>query len=216
MSDTSFKNLLLDRNWYSFYGRHLKFVCFLFLYKQYTGNLELVVQWYNKIKQTVLEVEYPLIEKELIAADNQLKEAEEKLTWQKENCWEYIEFIKAKVHDLEQRLQKSKDNIKTIQQIMQSWMEQPFFSRKDNRKEALLNLDDKENKVAKKFMSFQEDGYKMHKLVEVISSTNFHEKRIIYLISASHLHIHLCQCVDLFKYNYQFRVKKVASPFHAI
>ncbi|XP_039198067.1 dynein heavy chain 11, axonemal isoform X1 [Crotalus tigris] len=135
-------------------------------FAKYTGNLELVVQWYNKIKQTVLEVEYSLIEKELIAADNQLKEAEEKLTWQKENCWEYIEFIKAKVHDLEQRLQKSKDNINTIQQIMKSWMEQPFFSRKDNKKEALLNLDDKENKVAKKFMSYQEDGCKMHKLVE--------------------------------------------------
>ncbi|KAG8139083.1 hypothetical protein E2320_001864 [Naja naja] len=135
-------------------------------FAKYTGNLELVVQWYNKVKQTVLEVEYPLVEKELIAADNLLKEAEKKLTWQKENCWEYIECIKAKVHDLEQRLQKSKDNIKTIQQIMNYWMEQPFFSRKDNRKEALLNLEDKEDKVAKKFMSFQEDGCRMHKLVE--------------------------------------------------
>ncbi|ETE64168.1 Dynein heavy chain 11, axonemal, partial [Ophiophagus hannah] len=135
-------------------------------FAKYTGNLELVVQWYNKVKQTVLEVEYPLVEKELIAADNLLKEAEKKLTWQKENCWEYIECIKAKVHDLEQRLQKSKDNIKTIQQIMNYWMEQPFFSRKDNRKEALLNLEDKEDKIAKKIMSFQEDGCRMHKLVE--------------------------------------------------
>ncbi|XP_062979874.1 dynein axonemal heavy chain 11 [Elgaria multicarinata webbii] len=135
-------------------------------FAKYIGNLELVVQWYNKVKQTVLEVEYPLIEKELRTADDQLKEAEEVFTWQEENCWEYIEFVKAKVHDLEQRLQKSKDNVKIIQQILKCWMEQPLFSRKDNKKEALLNLEDKDDRLAKKFMSFQEDGYRIHRLVE--------------------------------------------------
>uniref|UniRef100_A0A803SYF4 Dynein axonemal heavy chain 11 n=1 Tax=Anolis carolinensis TaxID=28377 RepID=A0A803SYF4_ANOCA len=142
------------------------------LYKQrgkftkYIENLELIVQWYNKVKQTVLEVEYPLIEKELIIADDQLKEAEEVFTWQEDDCWKYIEFLKVQIHDLEQILQKSKDNIKAIQQIMKSWMEHPLFSRKDNRKDALLNLDDKEEKLAKKFMSFQEDGRKIHTFVK--------------------------------------------------
>ncbi|XP_060638089.2 dynein axonemal heavy chain 11 [Anolis sagrei] len=135
-------------------------------FTKYIENLELIVQWYNKVKQTVLEVEYPLIEKELIIADDQLKQAEEVFTWEEDNCWEYIEFLKVLIHDLEQRLQKSKDNIKTIQQIMKSWMEHPLFSRKDNRKEALLNLDDKEEKLAKKFMSFQEDGRKIHTFVK--------------------------------------------------
>ncbi|XP_020637559.3 dynein axonemal heavy chain 11 isoform X1 [Pogona vitticeps] len=133
---------------------------------KYIGNLELIVQWYNKVKQTVLEVEYPLIEKELSAVDAELMEAEETLTWQEEDCWEYIEFLKAKVHDLEQRLQRSKDNIKAIQQIMKDWMEHTLFSRKDNKKEALLNLEDKDDRLAKKYASFKEDGYKIHSLVK--------------------------------------------------
>ncbi|XP_066487525.1 dynein axonemal heavy chain 11 [Tiliqua scincoides] len=135
-------------------------------FAKYVGNLELVVQWYNTVNQTVLEAEYPLIEEELKTIDDQLLEAEETFTWQKENYWEYTEHMKAQVHDLEQRLQRSKDNIKVIQKIMKSWMEHPLFSRKDNRREALLNTEDKEDTLTKKFMAFREDNFRIHKLVE--------------------------------------------------
>uniref|UniRef100_A0A8C5F0M4 Dynein axonemal heavy chain 11 n=1 Tax=Gopherus evgoodei TaxID=1825980 RepID=A0A8C5F0M4_9SAUR len=132
----------------------------------YIGNLELIVQWYNKLKQTVLEVEYPLIETELKAIDGQLRETEEVFTWQKENCWKYIEQVKAAVYDLEQRVQQSKENIKTIQQIMNAWAEHTLFSRKDDRKDALLSLEDKEDRLAKKYKLLKEDGYKIHQLAE--------------------------------------------------
>uniref|UniRef100_A0A8C0IKH9 Dynein axonemal heavy chain 11 n=1 Tax=Chelonoidis abingdonii TaxID=106734 RepID=A0A8C0IKH9_CHEAB len=132
----------------------------------YIGNLELIVQWYNKLKQTVLEVEYPLIETELGAIDGQLRETEEVFTWQKENCWKYIEQVKARVYDLEQRVQQSKENIKTIQQIMNAWADHTLFSRKDDRKDALLSLEDKEDRLAKKYKLLKEDGYKIHQLVE--------------------------------------------------
>nr|XP_056713421.1 dynein axonemal heavy chain 11 [Euleptes europaea] len=135
-------------------------------FDKHIGVLELVVQWYNKVKQTVLEVEYPLIETELKAVDDLLMEAEETFTWQEENCWEYTEHVKATVYDLEQRLQKSKDNIKAVQQIMKGWMEQPLFCRKDNKKEALLNLEDKEDRLSKKFMALQKDGCKIHTLTQ--------------------------------------------------
>ncbi|XP_060103688.1 dynein axonemal heavy chain 11 [Heteronotia binoei] len=135
-------------------------------FDKHMGILDLVVQWYNKVKQTVLEVEYPLIETELKTIDDLLMEAEETFTWQDENCWEYIEYVKATVYDLEERLQKSKDNIKDIQQIMKGWMGQLIFYRKDNKKEALLNLEDKEDRLSKKFMSLREDGCKIHTLIQ--------------------------------------------------
>ncbi|KAJ6666585.1 hypothetical protein lerEdw1_020308 [Lerista edwardsae] len=127
---------------------------------------ETFAKWYNTVKQTVLEAEYPLIEKELRTIDDQLLEAEETFTWQKENYWEYTERMKALVHDLEQRLQKSKDNIKVIQKIMKSWMDHPLFSRKDNKREALLNTEDREDTLTKKFMTFREDDFRIHKLIE--------------------------------------------------
>ncbi|KAL8165284.1 UNVERIFIED_CONTAM: hypothetical protein K2H54_038432 [Gekko kuhli] len=135
-------------------------------FDMHIGVLDLVVQWYNKIKQTVLEIEYPLIETELRTVDDLLMEAERTFTWLEENCWEYIEYVKATVYDLEERLQRSKDNIKAIQQIMKGWMEQLIFYRKDNKKEALLNMEDKEDRLSKKFMSLQEDGHKIHTLAQ--------------------------------------------------
>lgn len=54
------------------------------LYRQMVANLELMVNRYNKILKTVLEVEYPLIQEELQDIDLRLKEAEETLNWKME------------------------------------------------------------------------------------------------------------------------------------
>ena len=49
--------------------------------RKYVINLDLTVHFYNKIRQTVLEVEYPLIENQLSDIDNKLLQAENSLTW---------------------------------------------------------------------------------------------------------------------------------------
>lgn len=127
-----------------------------------------MVHWYNTVKKTVLEVEYPLIKDDMAAIDEQLKEAEERYTWNSGDCWDYIVQAKSVVYDLERRLQKSKDNITTMQQIMNSWAEQALFSRKENKKESLINLEDKNERLSKKYKSIQEDGCKLRSLAEVL------------------------------------------------
>lgn len=54
------------------------------LYWQMVANLELMVNRYNKVLRTVLEVEYPLIQGHLQDIDLKLKEAEETLNWKME------------------------------------------------------------------------------------------------------------------------------------
>ncbi|XP_043921477.1 dynein axonemal heavy chain 11 [Protopterus annectens] len=136
-------------------------------YLKYVGNLELIVRWYNKLKCTILEVEFPLVEVEMKAIDEKLRAAEETITWRDQNCWPYIEEVKNTVYDLERRVQSTKDNTEMIQRIMRMWAEQTFFSRKDNKKEALLNLEDREERIAKRYRLIQEDGVKIHELVQV-------------------------------------------------
>ncbi|KAG8573239.1 hypothetical protein GDO81_012334 [Engystomops pustulosus] len=133
---------------------------------KYIGSLELLVHWYNTVKKSVLEVEYPLIKDDIAAIDKQLRDAEERYTWNSGDCWDYIVQVKSVVYDLERRLQKSKDNLTTMQQIMNSWAEQALFSRKDNKKESLINLEDKNERLSKKYKSIQEDGYKLRTLAE--------------------------------------------------
>ncbi|KAM6210848.1 LOW QUALITY PROTEIN: dynein axonemal heavy chain 11 [Sarcoramphus papa] len=98
------------------------------------GNVELIVQLYNRLMQTTLEAEYPLIEKELRTIDDQLKEAEEIRMWQATTCWDCIEQVKTSVCDLEQRVRQSKDNVRSIQGIMNAWMEHALFFRKGKKK----------------------------------------------------------------------------------
>ncbi|XP_040289656.1 dynein heavy chain 11, axonemal [Bufo bufo] len=133
---------------------------------KYIGSLELVVHWYNAVKKTVLEVEYPLIKEDMAAINEQLSAAEERYTWNSGDCWDYIVQLKSVVYDLERRLQKSKDNITAMQQVMNSWAEQALFSRKENKKESLINLEDKNERLSKKYKSIQDDGYKLRSFAE--------------------------------------------------
>ncbi|KAJ1100516.1 hypothetical protein NDU88_005599 [Pleurodeles waltl] len=132
---------------------------------KFIGNLDLVVHWYNNLMQTVLEVESPLLEGEKKKIDERLREAEEFFTWNEESCWDYIVELKTTIHDLHQRVQQSKDNIITIQKLMKRWAESPLFSRKDNRKDTLLTLDESPGGY-KKYLTLQNDSDTIQKLVQ--------------------------------------------------
>jgi dynein heavy chain len=136
---------------------------------QYIGNLELLVQGYNKLKQTLLEVEYPLIEDELGAIDEQLRVAATWLTWQ-DDFWVYMERVQVATAELECRVSQTQSNMLTIQQTMQAWAEWPLLPRRETRREAALTLDDKGDLFAKKYKLIREDGCKIHNLVEVMAS----------------------------------------------
>lgn len=65
--------------------------------RMYNANLDLTVAWYNKIRETVLEVEFPLIEGQLADIDKQLERAENNLNWNGDGVWEYIQDTRDKV-----------------------------------------------------------------------------------------------------------------------
>ena len=59
--------------------------------RDYVNNLNLTVHWYNKVRKETLEVEFPLIEQQVAAIDDQLTQALDSLTWNSESAWEYIQ-----------------------------------------------------------------------------------------------------------------------------
>ncbi|ROK76652.1 Dynein heavy chain 9, axonemal [Anabarilius grahami] len=60
--------------------------------------------------------------------------------------WEYIQDVCEMIYDLEQRLQRTKDSVEEIQTVMKSWIT-PEFERKEWKKDTLLNLDDKTERL---------------------------------------------------------------------
>ena len=135
------------------------------MYRKYLSNLDLTVAWYNKIRESVLDVELPLIADQLHEIDQQLEQALTSLTWASDGVWEYIEVTRDKVHDLETRLQSAKNNVESMLQQMAQWAEAPLFDRKDGKKDTLLGLDDREARLATRYKEFKTAGEKIHQLV---------------------------------------------------
>lgn len=131
------------------------------------SSLQLLVQSYNQLQQTVLEVELPLIRSELESIDLQLTTAESDLTWQNLDCWSFISTTKDLVHDLVCRVSRTKENCEAIQSMMKGWQKQALFCGKDNKKGLLIQLEDREDCVSKKYSSMKKDGDFIHKLVQV-------------------------------------------------
>lgn len=131
------------------------------------SSLQLLVQWYNKLKQTVLEVELPLIRVEQESIDVQLTRAESDLTWQDPDSWSFISTTKDLVHDLVCRVSRAKENCEAIQSIMTGWSEKAMFRRKDNKRGSLIQLEDRGDRITKKYSAMKTDGDSIHKLVQV-------------------------------------------------
>ncbi|KAJ7420209.1 hypothetical protein BTVI_22374 [Pitangus sulphuratus] len=134
-------------------------------YRQLVANLELMGNRYNKVLRTVLEVEYPLVQGQLQEVDVKLKEAEETLTWKMEGVWDHISGVMEGVHDLEQRLQKAKDNVELIQSIVGSWAS-PILQRKDSKRDSVLSLEDCQDHLEKRYSLVREAGQRIHSLLK--------------------------------------------------
>ncbi|XP_066237508.1 dynein axonemal heavy chain 17 isoform X2 [Saccopteryx leptura] len=134
-------------------------------FRKFVGNLELIVGWYNEITTTLMGVEFPLIKSELGAIDVKLLSAETTLFWNGEGVFEYIQEMRKILHDLQNRMQKTKQNIESISQAMQDWSANPMFERKDNKKEALLDLDGRLVNLNKRYTAVKEAGLKIQAMV---------------------------------------------------
>ncbi|XP_025783344.1 dynein heavy chain 17, axonemal [Puma concolor] len=134
-------------------------------FRKFVGNLELIVVWYNEIKTTVMDVEFPLIKSELEAIDVKLLTAETTLFWNGEGVLEYIQDLREILHNLQNRMQKAKQNIDGISQAMKDWSANPMFERKDNKKEALLDLDGRMVNLNKRYTAVKDAGVKIQAMV---------------------------------------------------
>ena len=64
---------------------------------KYLTNLDLTVYLYNKVRNTILEVEYPLIEEQLKDIDVQLQQAEQSLNWESSSKFSWLLIFEIQV-----------------------------------------------------------------------------------------------------------------------
>ncbi|XP_076002796.1 dynein axonemal heavy chain 9 [Genypterus blacodes] len=128
---------------------------------QYVTNLEMTVGRYNKVLHSVLDVELPLVNDQIKDIGIQLKKGEESLNWNSQGVWQYIQELRDSVCDLESRLQRTKDNVEEIQRCMKSWAS-PIFGRKEGKKDTLLCLEDRAQRLDRIYSLIQSSGETIH------------------------------------------------------
>lgn len=82
------------------------------------------------------------------------------------DVWPYIQEVRDSVCDLESRLQRTKDNVEEMQRCMRSWAT-PVFDRKDGRKDTLLSLEDRAERLERFYGLIRSSGEKIHFLLKV-------------------------------------------------
>ncbi|XP_064397591.1 dynein beta chain, ciliary-like isoform X3 [Halichondria panicea] len=135
-------------------------------YNMFTQNLDVIVSLYNCVRETVIEVEFPLIKEQLSAIDEKLEKAITTLNWTSEGVWEYIQETRDVVRDLEQRVRLSKANVELMRTIMAGWSQTPLYQRKEDKKDTLLYLEDRETLCKNRYARVTADGQKILELVK--------------------------------------------------
>lgn len=102
--------------------------------------------------------------------------------------WQYIQEVRDSVCDLESRLQRAKNNIEEIQSCTRTWAA-PVFDRREGKKDTLLSLDDKAERLDSFYSLVRSSGEKIHFLLKVrrkktcwrfrVSSAFHHSKGVV-------------------------------------
>ncbi|KAF2900340.1 hypothetical protein ILUMI_05842 [Ignelater luminosus] len=127
--------------------------------------LNRTIEWYNHLKLHTLPVEYVLIEGEINQLDIDLENLITNLTWLTDN-YESIEAIFSKLKQLYDRVLQAQANIAKLLDEMHAWGSEPLFERKEGNKKALLQTDDRTERVHKRYDLVSASSKKAQEAIE--------------------------------------------------
>ncbi|KAF4517246.1 hypothetical protein B566_EDAN011630 [Ephemera danica] len=97
--------------------------------RQFSANLNLAINWYNRIRRLSQPVEFRLIEPEIAELDKAISEAQRTLTWDSPGVWEFITKLRDGAEKLEARLRTTQSNVGRMRTVASAWAREPLFSR---------------------------------------------------------------------------------------
>lgn len=131
---------------------------------QLVGNLDIASTEYNRILDTLLPVETPLLADELASVNAVIQRATDELNWTSDCASEYCLQVKLIVEDLSNRLQKTKANVDNLRAALANWSKAPLIQR--DQKSGLIVFDDVDKLLAPTMQVIRTDGERFQKLVE--------------------------------------------------
>ncbi|XP_037924668.1 dynein beta chain, ciliary isoform X3 [Hermetia illucens] len=135
-------------------------------YRGYTLNLEKTIDWYNQVLGSSTAVELELIKKQVEEIDALVAIGIEELNWNSEDITSYLQKLREPVASLQERMNHTQNNLNEIRHIMSSWTKIPLFERKDGKKDAVLCLEERNDRITKRYADIENASQKIHMLLE--------------------------------------------------
>lgn len=75
---------------------------------------------------------------------------------------DYLQELRKPVERLQARMQKTQSNLAQIRSVMSAWTKIPLFERKDCKKEAVLCLDERSDRITRRYADIREASKTVH------------------------------------------------------
>ncbi|XP_015596133.2 dynein beta chain, ciliary [Cephus cinctus] len=134
-------------------------------FRKFRILLGATVNSYNNIRRTSTKVEFNLIELEVARIDSLVSRGEDELCWKSDGLLEYITELGVLVEGLWNRIKSTQGNVDKIRTILEPWTRTPLIERKDRRKDALLSLDERAEKVSRRYAEIKKAAEQIHLLL---------------------------------------------------
>ena len=130
------------------------------------GNLQLIVGKYNQMLLTIMDVERPLLEREMKAMDSLLEQGLTHLTWKSVDVQS---FVKQALHDVSSahaKLFVLKDNLRQVEEVIEKWVAAPLMRRKGTATYAPQDFAEQHKPYVKgRYAEVVEGGKTIHRLM---------------------------------------------------
>ncbi|CAH1128373.1 unnamed protein product [Ceutorhynchus assimilis] len=137
-------------------------------------KLKRIVEWYNYLMQKTTPEEFNLIEPDLLGIDELLLQVTEQYTWDTNNI-DIIQEIFNSTKELTDRVKKAQANVKNLINGINAWGRQLLFERKDGKKENLLYLEDRSERLQKRQEQVFASSEELQRIVKENYELFFHE-----------------------------------------
>ncbi|RPH15646.1 MAG: hypothetical protein CBC49_005055 [Alphaproteobacteria bacterium TMED89] len=130
------------------------------------GSLQLIVGKYNHIMQTMRQVEQPLLQSQLKQIDKQLEKGQKNLNWRSHSIDDFVRETTTLVRDTYDTLQELHKNMKSIEEILNRWANEPLIKRKPTKTYAPDEFEEEhKSALSARYSDISQEGKNVHRLL---------------------------------------------------
>ena len=134
-------------------------------FRKFRSHLTNTVNYYNSIQRNCRKVEFNLIELEVARIDSLIRRGENDLKWSSDCLLDYMTEISNLVENLYKRVKSAQNNVEKIRTILEPWTKIPLIERKDRKKDTLLSIEERSEKVLKRYSEIRKGSEHIHLLL---------------------------------------------------